>query len=670
MGVDSAKKRTFLIAGHAQAGKTSLTEAILYKAGAIKELGKIEQENTVSDYQEDERKRKSSIDLAVLSAETKGAVFQFIDVPGYTDFIGEAVSAFRAADFAIIVVDAQEGVGIGTEKAWEIAKKENIPCLFFINKLDKENTSFDKILDEIQKTLAKKAVALGVFKEGKVEKVLGDKEKHASYYGGILDSVAETDDGLLEKYLEKGSLEKEEMLQGLKKAVKDSKVFPVSGGVAIEETGVDCLIDLIIEIMPSVEEAKKRKAKDSQGKEVEVQPDSNQPFAAQVFKTVVDPFVGQLTIFRVFSGKLEANQNFYNSSKESKEKGGQLYRLQGKDQTSIEQVLPGDIAALAKLKETETQDTICDGSQPLMFSRLDFPEPAYSSSVKPKTRKDEDKISVALSRLTSEDPTCKVSRDSQTKELILSGMGELHLKLIIERMKKRYGADVDLGTPKVPYLETLAKSATVSYRYKKQTGGKGQFGEVSITVEPLARGEKFEFVNSIVGGKIPRGYIPSVEKGIQNTMKKGFLAGFPITDIKVTLFDGSYHPVDSSDMAFQIAGSMALKNAFSQGGSILLEPIMNVEIVIPDDLTGQITGDINSKRGKVLGMESKGKNEVIKAQVPLAEMFKYASDLRSVTGGRGSYSMNFSSYEVVPSRVSQEIVAKAIKEHEEEHSRA
>ncbi|MCF7887438.1 MAG: elongation factor G, partial [Candidatus Omnitrophica bacterium] len=287
------------------------------------------------------------------------------------------------------------------------------------------------------------------------------------------------------------------------------------------------------------------------------------------------------------------------------------------------------------------------------------PEPAYSSSVKPKTRKDEDKISTALDRLTSEDPTCRVSRDAQTKELILSGMGELHLKLTIERMQEHYGADVDLGTPKVPYLEAIAKEATVSYRYKKQTGGKGQFGEVSIKVEPLERGKKFEFVNKIVGGKIPRGYIPSVEKGIKNTMKKGFLAGYPITDIKVTLFDGSYHPVDSSDMAFQIAGSMALKNAFSEGGSILLEPIMNVEIVAPSDLTGQITGDINSKRGKVMGMEPKGKNEVVKAQVPLAEMFKYASDLRSLTGGRGSYSMSFSNYEVVPSRVTQGIVVKA-----------
>jgi elongation factor G len=664
MAATAAKKRTFLIVGHAQSGKTSLAEAILHRSGTINELGRVEQGNTVSDYQEDEKKRKSSINLSVLSADVEGNQFEFIDTPGYTDFIGEVVGAARAADFAVIVVDAQEGVGIGTEKAWQIVERENIPCLFFINKLDKENTNYNKTLEDIKENLTKKIVSLGALKGKKIESVLDNKDKYSSLYSGVLDSVAETDDALLEKYLEKGSLEQKELDDALKKAVLNCQVFPVTGGIAIEEVGVDFLIKLITEIMPAVEEAKSRIAKGRQDEEVEVKPSSEESFSAQVFKTIIDPFVGQLTIFRVFSGKLEANQSFYNANKEVKEKGGQIYQLEGKEEKSLDCVLPGDIGAIAKLKETETGDTICDHSRAIKFKPLEFPEPAYSSSVKPKTRKDEDKISTALDRLTSEDPTCRVSRDAQTKELILSGMGELHLKLTIERMKEHYGADVDLGTPKVPYLETIAKEAAVSYRYKKQTGGKGQFGEVSIKIEPLERGKKFEFVNKIVGGKIPRGYIPSVEKGIKNTMKEGFLAGYPITDIKVTLFDGSYHPVDSSDMAFQIAGSMALKNAFSEGGSILLEPIMSVEIVAPSDLTGQITGDINSKRGKVMGMEPKGKNEVVKAQVPLAEMFKYASDLRSVTGGRGSYSMSFSNYEVVPSRVTQDIIAKAKQEKE------
>ncbi|MCF7874142.1 MAG: elongation factor G [Candidatus Omnitrophica bacterium] len=670
MATDISKKRTFLIVGHAQSGKTSLSEAILHKSGTINELGKVDQGNTVSDYQEDEKKRKSSINLSVLSANLGDKEFEFIDTPGYTDFIGEVVGAARAADFAVIVVDAQEGVGIGTEKAWQIIERENIPCLFFINKLDKENTDYNKVLEDIKNSLTKKIVSLGAPEGKNIESVLDNKDKYGSLYSGVLDSVAETDDALLEKYLEKGALELDELNQALKKAVLESKVFPVTAGIATEEIGIDFLMKLIVEIMPSVDQAKARVATGNQGEEIKVKPSPEEPFSAQVFKTVIDPFVGQLTIFRVFSGKLEANQSFYNANKEAKEKGGQIYQLEGKEEKNLDCMLPGDIGAIAKLKETETGDTICDSSKVIKFKPLDFPEPAYSSSVKPKTRKDEDKISTALDRLTSEDPTCRVSRDAQTKELILSGMGELHLKLTIERMKEHYGADVDLGTPKVPYLETLAKESTVSYRYKKQTGGKGQFGEVSIKVEPLERSKKFEFVNKIVGGKIPRGYIPSVEKGIKNTMEEGFLAGYPITDIKVTLFDGSYHPVDSSDMAFQIAGSMALKNAFSEGGSVLLEPIMNVEIIAPSDLTGQITGDINSKRGKVMGMEPKGKNEVVKAQVPLAEMFRYASDLRSVTGGRGSYSMSFSNYEIVPSRVAQDIITKAKQEKEKEHSKA
>lgn len=664
MGSDIAKKKAFFISGHAQSGKTSLSESILHKSGTINELGKVDQGNTVSDYHEDEKKRKSSINLSVLYANFGDDEFQFIDTPGYTDFIGEVVGAARASDFAIIVIDAQEGVGIGAEKAWQIVEKENIPCLFFINKLDKENTSYKQVLEDIKKSLTKKIISLGVPEGKEVKSVLANKDKYNSLYSGILDSVAETDDALLEKYLEKGELSQEELNPALKKAVLESKVFPVTGGIALEEVGVEFVMKLIAEIMPSVKEAKKRKAKKDEEKEIEVKPSPDEPFSAQVFKTVIDPFVGQLSIFRVFSGKLDANQSFYNANKEAKEKGGQIYQLEGKEEKSLDFVVAGDIGAMAKLKETKTGDTICDNSRMIKFKPLEFPEPSYSSSVKPKTRKDEDKISTALNRLTSEDPTCRVSRDPQTKELILSGMGELHLKLTIERMKEHYGADVDLGTPKVPYLETIAKVATVAYRYKKQTGGKGQFGEVSITVEPLERGKKFEFVNKIVGGKIPRSYIPSVEKGIANTMKEGFLAGYPITDIKVTLFDGSYHPVDSSDMAFQIAGSVALKNAFTEGSSVLLEPIMNVEIIVPSDLTGQITGDINSKRGRVLGMEPKGKNEVVKAQVPLAEMFKYASDLRSVTGGRGSYSMNFSNYEVVPTRVAQDIVAKAKQEKE------
>jgi elongation factor G len=667
MSNDVMKKKTFLLCGHAQSGKTSLAEAILFKCQANNRLGSVSDGTSISDYEDDEKDRQSSINLSVLGADYKGNSLKFIDTPGYLDFIGEVITSSRAVDFAVIVVDAVEGVGVGTEKAWDIVRKENLPCLFFINKLDKENTDYQKTLEEIKQSLTKKATSL-VLVEGKnVTSILKNKGKDQARYNNIVETVAESDDVLCEKYLETGSLEESEVDTALKKAIINSQIFPVVGGIATSEIGIELLLDLISENMPSVGEFFPRKAKDKEGKEVVIEPKPDAPFCGQVFKTMIDPFVGQLTIFRVYSGKLDSNSEFYNTNEAGKEKFGQLYILQGKQQNSCESVSAGDIAAVAKLKSTKTQDTICASSRVVEFERTEFPSPAYSASVKPKTRQDEDKISSALSRLTSEDPTCGVSLDAQTKELIISGMGELHINVIIERMKRKYHANVELGTPKVPYLETLTKSIQVSHKYKKQTGGRGQYGDVSIEIDPLQRGKKFEFINKIVGGAIPRNFIPSVEKGIRKAMEKGFLAGYPIADIKVTLFDGSYHDVDSSDMAFQIAASMALKKAFEQAGSVLLEPIMNVEISVPEEFMGQITGDISSRRGRVMGMEVKGKNEVVKAQIPLAEMFKYTSDLRSVTGGRGTYSMSFANYEVVPARISQGVIDQAKRAKQEEH---
>jgi len=665
MNSDLSKKRTFLICGHAQSGKTSLAEALLFKCKATTRLGSVDQGTSLSDYEEDEKDRKSSINLAVLNANYKGNFLQFIDTPGYLDFVGETVTSARAADFAVVVVDAVEGVGVGTEKAWDIVRRENLPCIFFINKLDKENVDYQKTLADIRQSLTKKATSLSVVEGANITGILKNKDKDAALYGKIVDSVAESDDALLEKYLESGSLEEAELNAALRQAVMTSQFFPVVGGVATQEAGAELLLDLIVDIMPAVGDCLPRKAKDKSGQETSVEPKVDTPFSAQVFKTIIDPFIGQLTIFRVFSGKLASNSDFYNSTREGKEKFGQLYSLQGKQQSSQDAVCAGDIAAVAKLKETATQDTLCVASQAVTFSPLEFPSPVYSASVKPKTRQDEDKISSSLHRLTSEDPTLGVSRDTQTKELIISGMGELHIHVIIERMKRKYHADVELGTPKVPYLETLTKAVDVSHRYKKQTGGRGQFGDVSIKVAPLERGKQFEFVDKIVGGAIPRNFIPSVEKGIRKAMAQGFLAGYPIADIQVTLYDGSYHPVDSSDIAFQIAASMALKKAFDEAGTVLLEPIMNVDITVPEEFMGQITGDINSRRGRVLGMESKGKNGTVKALIPLAEMFKYVSDLRSVTGGRGTYAMSFAHYEVVPGRLTQTIVEKVKQVNED-----
>jgi elongation factor G len=659
---DLAKKGSFLLCGHAQTGKTSLSEAILFKCGATNRLGSVEEGITISDYEEDEKERKSSINLSVLYGEYKGYFLQFIDTPGYLDFIGELVSSARAVDFAIIVIDATAGVEVGTEKAWEILRKEDIPCLFFINKLDKENTDFKKTLEDIRSTLTKKTTPLCIFEDKKIVNIL--KARNNPYYNQLIEMVAESDDALLEKYLDSGSIEDKELVPALKKAIINSQIFPLLGGIVIQQVGVEHLLDLILEIMPSAKEAKPRKANKGED-EVTVKPDTESPLAAQVFKTIIDPYVGQLNIFRVFSGKVSSNSEIFNATKKIKEKIGQLYYIQGKQQSPTEYISAGAIGAVAKLKNTGTSDTLCSPSCIVEFSPLEFPAPAFSASVKPKTRQDEERISTALSRLTSEDPTFKVSRDYQTKELIISGMGELHLNVIIDRMKRKYSANVELGTPKVPYKETVTKSVKVQGKYKKQTGGRGQYGDVWIEVEPLERGKEYEFVDKIVGGAIPRNFIPSAEKGIKKAMQEGVLAGFPVTDIRVTLYDGSYHPVDSSDIAFQVAGSMALKKALEQANSVILEPIMNVDIVVPEELMGQVTGDINSRRGRVLGMEAKSKNQVVKAKVPLAEMFKYASDLRSVTGGRGSYTMSFSHYEIVPARIAQAIIGEVKSEKKE-----
>jgi len=672
------KRKVFLLAGHAHGGKTSLAEVLLYKTKMTSRLGKVEDGTTASDYQEDEIERRSSISASLLMAKYKEYELQFFDAPGYLDFIGDVISAARGVDFMVIVVDAVAGVEVGTEKAFEIARREKLPCMFFISKLDKENTDFEKTVIDIQDSLGKTAVPFCV-PEGKspaISAILDvlhkdDRAKNASaaeYYKQIVEKVAETDDALLEKYLDKGALSDDEVLPALEKAVLTGVISPIVGGSAFADKGIVEFLDVLIESMPSAD-SRSMKVKDDKGTEITVT--AKDPFfSAQVLKTISDPYVGNLSILRVFSGTLSANSTFYNVNKSSRERFSQLFLLQGKQQQSVESVSAGQVVAIAKLKDTATADTLTDESKKFLFPDIVFPVPAYSASVKPKTRQDEEKISQAMHRLTAEDPTFKFSRDAETKELLISGIGELHLSVMIGRMKKRFSAEVELGTPKVPYKETVTKPVKVQGRFKRQTGGRGQFGDVWIEVHPLERGKSFEFVDKVVGGAIPRNYIPSVEKGIRKTLEKGLLAGYPIVDVQVVLFDGSYHPVDSSDMAFQIAGSMALKKAFEQAHPVLLEPVMDVEITVPDEFMGQITGDINSRRGRVMGMENKGKNEVVKAQIPLSEMFKYASDLRSVTAGRGNYNMSFSHYETVPQRLSQPVIEEYVKTRKKEEDEA
>jgi elongation factor G len=651
--MDVKNKRNFILLGHAQSGKTSLAEALLYFCKATSRKGAVADGTTVSDYSSDEIERKSSINLSVLFCDYKGNRVQIIDTPGYADFYGEVVQGVRAVDSAVLIVDAAAGVEVGTEKAWQIIEENNLPCIIFINKADKEGADIQKAISDIRSTLTKKAFF--------IDKI-DDPE--------LIEAVAESDDKLLEKYLESGSLSVEEAKAALTQAVAKCKVFPVVSGSALTDKGLAELLEAVVKYLPDPQAKGKVEtadpAKPDTKKELSLTTEG--PFSAFVFKNISDPYVGQLTLMRVLSGSLASNTGFYNVNKKAKERIGTIFTLQGKEQRATDGASCGDIVAIAKLKETAVGDSISNDKEQFLYGPLVFPEAAISASVKPKSREDEEKISDALHKLAAEDPTFQVRHDPQTKELIISGLGDLHLSVMVGRLKKRFNVNVDLGTPKVSYKETITKNARVQGKFKRQSGGRGQYGDCWIEVQPLERGKGLEFVDKIFGGAIPRNFIPSVEKGVRQASLEGAVAGYPIEDIRVTLVDGSYHEVDSSDMAFQKAGSMALRKAVNEAGPVLLEPIMDVEITIPEDSLGAISGDINSRRGRVMGMDVKGRSQIVKAQIPLAEMFKYANDLRSITGGRGSYIMRFSHYEEVPHKVAQPIITQyqASKQQEEE----
>lgn len=641
--MDVSNKRSIILLGHAQAGKTSLAESMLHLCKATTRKGRIEEGTTVSDYSFDEIERKNSINSSFLFCNYQNTRIQIIDVPGYAEFFGEVISGVRATDNAVVVIDTTCGVEVGTEKAWSLLDELGLPRIIFLNKTDKEDADINKVLTEIKQGLSKKAVLL---------ESMDSPE--------LVELVAESDDKLLEKYLSEGTLKPQEIEMGLRKAVIEANLFPVLTGSALNDKGVEDLLKLIKTSLaiplerPAVEVSDATNPE--QKKTLVIKQDAG--LSAFVFKSIFDPYVGQLSIARIFSGQLNANTEFYNVTQKSKERFGQIYLLQGKEQRTQEVASCGDIVAIPKLKGTRTQDSLTDGKEKILFKPIEYPESLISASVKPKSRQDEEKISQALSKLILEDPTFKTDRNQQTKELIISGLGNLHLEIMVGRLKKRFGVEVELGKPKVAYKETITKSAKVQGRYKRQSGGRGQYGDVWIEISPLERGNNFEFVDKIFGGAIPRNYIPSVEKGVKQALSEGAVAGYPIVDVRVTLFDGSYHEVDSSDMAFQIAGAMALRKAVLEAGPALLEPVMDVEVFIPEEYLGQISGDLNSRRGRVMGMETKGKSQVIKAQVPQAEMFKYANDLRSITGGRGSYTMRFSHYEQIPAKVASTIISQ------------
>ena len=654
--------RNLVLLSHCGAGKTSLSEAILFTAKAITRWGKVDDGTTTSDYDPDEIKRKISINLAILPCDWKETKLNLLDTPGYSDFVGEVKAAVRVSEGAIITVCAAAGVEVGTEQVWDYTEQAKLPRLIFINKMDRENADFYRTLKELQSKFGSRCLPLqlpigaqndfqGIVDLLTMKSYIGSPPREAeipsslqdqavSFREKVVEAAAEVDDRLIEKYLGGEELSQPELSDGLRQAVITGKTIPVLVGSAIQNIGITPLLDAIYSYLPSPEE----------------QPDA--PLAALVFKTSADPYVGKLTYLRVYSGAINSSSQVWNATRSGTERIGQLFVLRGKAQEPVPQLGTGDIGAVAKLSLTSTGDTLSTQAQPLKITPTLFPEPIFSKAVHPKTKADLDKLGVALSRLSEEDPTLQVHREADTNETILSGLGETHIEVAAEKMMRKFGVGVTLSTPKVPYKETITTSAKAEYKHKKQTGGHGQYGHVLLELEPLPRGNGCEFVDKVVGGVIPKNYIPAVAKGVNEAMGDGVLAHYPVVDIKTRVYDGSFHPVDSSEICFKIAGAGALKRGLSQGQPILLEPIMNIKVSAPEDFTGDIIGDLNTKRAKVLGMNPGGGINVIEAQVPQAEILRYAIDLKSITQGRGSYTVGFSNYAEVPSHVTQKIIAQ------------
>ncbi len=668
------------IVAHGGAGKTSLAEALLYNAGATKRLGRVDEGNTVTDYHPEEIKRQVTINTSLAFAEWQDHKINILDTPGYSDFFGDVIGALRVVDSVLVVINAVAGVEVQTEVMWEEAEARHLPRLAYVNRMDRENANFQKAVEAMRERLSGHIVPVqlpmgaaetfnGVIDilsqqaytyDGNGNEKVGPVPAEyageaASLREALIEAAAEGDDELLMKYLEGEELTPEEVRTGLKKSIAGGKVIPVLCGSALKNMGVNPLLDYIVAYLPSPEEAA---AKSAAAMEKE-------SLAALVFKTLADPYVGRLSMFRVYSGVLKSDSSVYNTNRESEEKIGQLFALQGKNQVAVTEMKPGDIGAIAKLQATTTGDTLTSKASPVKLEGINFPEPTLPVAIKPKSKGDEDKLSNALARLLEEDPTLRLSKNTETRETILTGMGESHLDITIERLQRKFGVEVEMSTPRVPYRETVRGSANhIEGKHKKQTGGHGQYGHVYIDMTPLPD-KDFEFTESIFGGAVPRQYIPAVEKGIREAMQEGILAGYPVTNIKVNLADGSYHTVDSSEMAFKIAAGLAFRKAIEQAKPVLLEPIMNVEIIIPEQFMGDIMGDLNGRRGRIQGMESRGKNQVIRAQVPLAEMYRYAIDLKSITQGRGHFKMDFAQYEEVPASIAEKIIQEAKREKEE-----
>lgn len=681
------KIRNVAVIAHGGAGKTSLVEAMLFASGSIDRLGRVDDGTTTTDYEPEEIARKITISSSISFCTWNGFRINLVDTPGFINFLEDTRGCLRGVDGAVVIVSALSGVKAETQKIWKYASEFEIPRIVFVNKMDKENANFSRALGELEKSFGKDALPMqlpmgsgegfkGIVDLIKMKALIFDNGKSKEsdipsdmipeaeeYRKNLIEKIAESDDALLEKYLEGGTLTAEEIIKGIKEGALTKRFIPVTCGSALRNTGVSQLLDSVILCLPSPSEmarispVKGKNPKD--GKEVERKPLQTEPLSAYVFKTIADPFAGRLSIFRVFSGSLKADSNILNTSTGAKERIGQVFYLLGKKQIPAQTIGAGEIGVVAKLKETFTGDTLSDESHPIVFTKVKFTDPIISYAIASKSKGDEEKVSTGLHRILEEDPTLRFQRDEETKEMLLSGMGQVHLEVTIERLKRKFGVEVLMKTPKVPYKETIKVPAKAQAKYKKQSGGRGQYGDCWLAIEPLPRGGGYEFADKIVGGVIPQQYRPAVEKGVVETMKEGVIAGYPLVDIRVALYDGSYHTVDSSEMAFKIAGSMALRKAVQDAKPVLLEPIMKVEVITPDDTLGAVIGDLNSKRGRVQGVEPQaGGNQKINAQVPMSEMLTYANQLTSLTSGRGLYSMEFSQYEELPSHLTQKIIAE------------
>ncbi len=687
------KMRNIGLVSHQGAGKTSLAEAMLFTGKAIDRLGRVDDSTATMDYDPEEQRRKVSISAAVAHVDWSGHRITLVDMPGYFDFVGEVKAGLRIVDAVMVLVDAVSGLEVGTELVWRYADELDLPRMVVVNKMDRENADFDKVVSGLTEVFGDRVVPImlpigrehsfsgvvdlltgkactfatdgsGAMTEGQVPADMAGAVEAARER--LIEKCAEADDELTMKYLEEGELSAEEISAGLIAGANQSKVIPVVPCSALRNIGAQKVMDAIIAAMPSPAARPPVAGENPRGEdEITRRPSESEPFSALVYKTMADPYVGRLTLFRVFSGILKSDSHAYNANRERTERIAQIYVPRGKQQDSVDQVSAGEIAAVAKLQETVTGDTLCDEGNPIVFPPMEFPAPVYSVAVKPKSKGDEEKIGSGLARLTEEDPTVTVTRHQETGQMLLSGMGELQLDILTERLRRKFGVEVVLQQPLIPYRETVRSSVKAQGRHKKQTGGRGQFGDVWLEIEPLEPGLGFEFVDKIFGGSVPRQYIPAVEKGVREALAEGILAGYPVTDLRVTLYDGSFHPVDSSEMAFKIAGSLGFKKASAEARPVLLEPIVNIEVMIPDQYMGEVIGDLNKKRGRILGMEPTGRMQVVKAQVPQQEVARYAIDLRSITQGRGTFKMEFSHYEEVPANIADQVIEKAKKAKEE-----